>query len=217
MVRLSSVRERDEAGPERMDSPTPAPAPSPAPARNGDPSPRKTVRAVAVVAVIVACAAGLLVISTPSGDGGPSVRVLPGAPSTPDLELLPPTLAGVDLTSQLTGQQAVAQVMDLHLTGFPLSWAEVAWYGDQAVAWVARGRAGQEPSALAAKMADSIAKAGDSGFTPPEPVEGLPGVWQTTGFDQLHYFFAAGDAVWWVSAADGIGDAALTELLRFAG
>jgi hypothetical protein len=169
-----------------------------------------------VVFVVVAVFAALYV-SAASRAGGPRVSVLPDLVSGPQPVSLPAAVAGLQRSSSLTGKQAIAEIRGLHVTGFPVSWAEVGWYDDGRVTvWSSRGPDGG-PSAerLARRMATRL-NDGGSPFTPPVPVTWAKGVWTTEGFDQVHFFFAAGDAVWWVSADADVADAALTDVLRSA-
>jgi hypothetical protein len=179
--------------------------------------PRRHVRPVLIVALIVAVVAGLYLSAAGPTGRGPRVTVLPEL-SQPSLELLPSSVAGLELTSGVSGQVAVDEITGLHVTGFPVSWAEVAWYANGRITvWVSRGP-GSGPGAakLADRMATRIGE-GDSPFTPPRSVPGLEGVWTTRGFDQIHYFYASGDAVWWLSADPGLGRRALTDLLGATG
>jgi len=178
--------------------------------------PRRFVRPGFVVVLIVGAVAALYLSAAGLADGeAQRVTVLPDvAPPTATLEALPPSIAGYALGSQLTGQEAVNAISDLHLTGLQVGWAEVGWYGDgEVAAWVSRGPAeGAGPDKMVNQMAARIGK-GDTPFTPPTEVPGLKGVWTTEGNGQVHYFFAADGKVFWLSADPGIGDSALTELL----
>jgi hypothetical protein len=176
---------------------------------------RRLVRPVLVVLVIVGAIAGLYLSSARLIDDERRVTVLPDVlPATPSLEALPPSIAGYALSSQLTGPEAVSEISNLHLTGFQVDWAEVGWYGDgQVASWASRGAAdGARATKLVDRMAARIGE-GDTPFSTPEEVAGLQGVWATEGAGQVHYFFAAGDTVWWLSADPGLGESALTEVL----
>jgi len=63
---------------------------------------------------------------------------------------------------------------------------------------------------MAAQMAEAIG-GGQTPFT--EPVEMQPGVWMSEGLGQVHYFFAAGNGVWWISVDPALGDDALQQAL----
>jgi hypothetical protein len=176
-------------------------------------SARRLARPVLVVIVIVGAIVGLYLSAASLTDDERLVTVLPDV-QPPSLEALPASIAGYALSSQLTGLEAVSEISNLHLTGFQVDWAEVGWYGDgQVAAWVSRGPAdGPSAARLVDRMAARIGK-GDTPFSTPEEVAGLQGVWTTEGADQVHYFFAIGDTVWWLSADPGLGESALTEVL----
>jgi hypothetical protein len=178
---------------------------------------RHLARPLLSVAAIVAIVVGLYLSAAGMSGDGPRVAVLPTPEQVP-LELLPPTAAGLDLSSSLTGQGAVDTITSLHVTGFAVSWAEVAWYANGRVTvWVARGPAdGPDASKLADRMAARIRAHDASPFTAPKSVPEAEGVWRTEGFDQVHFFFARDGAVWWVSADPGLGRDALSGLLGAA-
>ena len=177
--------------------------------------PRRFARPTFVIVVIVGAVAALyLSAARLTDDEARRVTVLPDVAPIDTLEALPQSIAGYPLATQLTGPEAVTEITNLHLTGFPIDWAEVGWYGDGEVAgWVSRGPAdGPSPERLANRMAARIGE-GDTPFTPPTEVAGLKGVWTTEGAGQVHYFFAADGKVYWLSADPAIGESALTELL----
>jgi hypothetical protein len=175
---------------------------------------RRFVRPVLVVVLIVAGVVALYLSAASRADDGARVTVLPGLTERSS-STLPPTVAGLALTSQVTGQEAVDQIESLHISDVPVTWAEVGSYADgQASVWASRGPAdGPSAAKLVERMAARIDEGG-SGFGAPKPVEWASGVWRTTGFDQDHYFFAGPDyTVWWLSVEPSLGQAALTDLL----
>jgi len=192
---------------------TPSPT-TPRAASEPQAGPRRFVRPVLVVVFIVAGVVALYLSAAGRADDGARVTVLPGL-TEQSSSILPTTVAGLALTSQLTGQDAVDQIEGLHISDVPVTWAEVGSYEDGlATVWASRGPSdGPSAARLVERMAARIDQ-GDSGFGAPEPVDWATGVWHTTGFDQDHYFFAApDDTVWWLSVEPSLGQAALTDLL----
>lgn len=177
---------------------------------------RRFVRPTLVIVVIVGAVLALYLSSARLTVGDPQrVTVLPDVqPTTTTLRALPQSISGYALASQLTGPEAVTEISNLHLAGFPIEWAEVGWYGNgEIAAWVSRGPAdGPSAEEMVNRMAARIGK-GDTPFTPPQEMTGLKGVWTTEGAGQVHYFFAADGKVLWLSADPGLGEPALTELL----
>lgn len=125
---------------------------------------------------------------------------------------LPPTLSGLPMTGSATGSEALRQVTQIHAGNFPMTSAAIATYGEGTVqVWVATAGDGATAKQLTARMADTIS-AGGSPFSPPRPLMEEPTVWETRGMGQVHYFWAQGDQVWWVSADRSFAAEALAAL-----
>ena len=139
----------------------------------------------------------------------------PAAAASP-MRLLPSRLGALDLAWSLTGAEALRQVAGLHVGRFPLATAEVAGYGPDTTVWVAIPAGTTPAHALVTEMTEAIAKGG-SPFDTPAPLEGRPGVWQTTGAGQQHLFFARNGAVWWLAADETAAPDALAALLSEVG
>jgi hypothetical protein len=123
------------------------------------------------------------------------------------------TLAGLPLTSSVTGPDAVEQVAALHGSSFPVRDAFIGTYGGgRATVWVSQAPDRRTASEQVRMMVGAIAGSG-SPFADPHPVEGRPGVFETTGMGQRHYFFARDVTVWWVASDRKISKAVLDDVL----
>jgi hypothetical protein len=128
---------------------------------------------------------------------------------------VPGAVAGMTLVEQQTGDAALRAVERLHGLSFDMTAATVARYAGtagRAELWIAEFGHADEAAERATKMADRIAEGG-SPFQPPHL---QAGVWATEGLGQIHYFFARGSGVWWLSADHAAGDQALAEVLTHA-
>lgn len=189
--------------------------------RAGTRRPALTGSVVAVVAAVLLGTAWYL--SGASGDGSGagnattaagmqmSGAAMPGMGDASGASL-PPTLSGLPMTGSATGSEALRQVAQIHAGNFPIASAAIATYGDGTVqVWVATAGEGTTAARLTARMADTIS-AGGSPFSPPRPLMEEPAVWETRGMGQVHYFWAQGDQVWWVSADRSFAPEALAAL-----
>lgn len=136
-----------------------------------------------------------------------------GFTSETSVPSLPAKIAGLDMVSELTGDAALQQIATMHPSEFPVTGAVVGDYqgkDGKATMWVA-----VNPSdAMAPAMADQMATAIGGGQTPfSQPVETQPGVWMSEGLGQVHYFFAAGNGVWWLSVDPPLAKGALQQAL----
>ena len=148
--------------------------------------------------------------------GGPA-PIPPTAPAAGSFrEVLPPSLAGLPVTTHLTGREAVDAVMGLHIGEVPVDAAEIADYGGGRVQVSVSWTTAEPAPALVARMTERIG-AGDTPFLPPHRVRRLPGVWTTSGNGQTHYYFAREGGVWWLGADPALADDAVVELLEVAG
>ncbi len=180
----------------------------------GSVAPARRVLRPALTVVLISVATSVIYLSAAAGTHGPRVSSIDGPAAAP--VLLPDSLAGLERSDQLTGDDAVAEVDGLHITGFRVNRAEVGWYGEgAATVWVSRHDGAPGAEKLVERMASRIA-ASDSRFAPPVELKGSPGVWTTTGLGQTHAFFARSGTVWWLSADRSVVDAALADLLGAA-
>jgi len=130
---------------------------------------------------------------------------------------LPRRLAGSTMRDELTGASAVEAVGSLHGLSFDIVDAVVATYdgaGGRVEVWGSTTDSTGAADDMVRSMADRIAE-GHSPFS--MPLEQGAGIWRTRGLGAVHYFFAGGGAVWWVTAEPGSIDAALEQVLEVAG
>lgn len=140
------------------------------------------------------------------------------ATDTPESAALPDTLAGLSLTAESYGPEAVSEITRLHDQKFPLSSGAYGMYGSQggmAMLWVA----GAPAKLMAARMVDEMEQAianGDSPFKPIETREGNGRIlYELTGMGQRHYYFQSNNLVIWLAVDDPIAETALDGALNF--
>ncbi len=171
------------------------------------------------VAVLAAVIAWYLGSSTPAVPAREATGSMPGMAmdaSAAAARMLPPTLAGMPVSVDLTGTQAEQQVAKLHDADFPMRAAEIGQYGGgRATVWMSEAPDATSAATQVERMAERIA-GGGSPFDPPEPLPDVQGVWVTRGMGQVHYFFARGSGVWWLSADRHLARRALSEILEVA-
>ncbi len=182
---------------------------------------RAGTRVVAAVLLALAAAslAGAWWLRGAAASGGATAHVGAAGPGPADAAptSLPASLAGLPRTAAVTGEEAVRSVEALHGRGLPVATAEIAEYaGGRATVWMSRSDRPGAARALVERMRRGIA-GGGSPFSAPRAVAGQRGVWATEGLGQVHYFFARGGAVWWLSADRALAGAALAALLEVAG
>jgi hypothetical protein len=133
--------------------------------------------------------------------------------SHPAALTLPVQLAGLPLSSQMTGPQAVADFSNLHGEQFPLTSGALGIYGNnRATLWVAGAPLDLMAARLVAAMRDKIAE-GNSPFTPSgEYQDNHRTVYALEGMGQKHYYFQSHNLVIWLAADANIADAALQQL-----
>ncbi len=132
---------------------------------------------------------------------------------------VPSQMAGLPLQSHQFGSEAADAIRRLHRTPFPLTGAAVAIYGTDspsATLWVARSWRIWGARLLTAWMTRAIAGS-DTPFTPvgSRREQGIL-VYELTGIGQTHFYFQAGDRVYWLAVAPDRADQGLRDLLGFA-
>jgi len=176
---------------------------------------RLAVESTLAVVLVGAIAVGLYTVVAPSPAGGHDMAQM--SAGRPTGGPLPRRLAGSTLREELTGAQAIEAVASLHGLSFDIRDAVVARYegaGGSIEVWGSRTDGAAAADEMARSMADRIADGG-SPFSMPR--ETGAGIWRVRGLGAVHYFFARGDAVWWVTAeSDSIG-AALERVLEVPG
>ncbi|MBU4225235.1 MAG: hypothetical protein KKC71_05385 [Chloroflexi bacterium] len=135
------------------------------------------------------------------------------ATDNPSPLALPEQLAGLPLSSQMTGPQAVANFSNLHGKQFPLTSGTVGIYGDhQATLWVAGAPLNLMTARMVTAMRDKIAE-GNSPFTPSgEYQDNQRTIYVLKGMGQKHFYFQSQNLVIWLAADADIADAALQQL-----
>lgn len=126
---------------------------------------------------------------------------------------LPEQLAGLPLSSQMNGPQAVADFSNLHGKQFPLTSGAVGIYGNhQATLWVAGAPLNLMAARMVTTMRDKIAE-GNSPFTPRgEYQDNQRTIYILEGMGQKHFYFQSQNLVIWLAADADIADAALQQL-----
>ncbi len=164
--------------------------------------------ALAGAAVLFLGTGGYLLAGGPGG----SEESPPAPEPSPSEIALPTTFAGLPLVDGRTGREAVDETARLHGLSFPLVSAAIGRYegsGGTAEVWIAAAAGPAAARDLARRMADRMGE-GRGPFDPPRLRS--PGVWETRGLGQAHYFLATGSEVWWISADPGIVRRALADL-----
>jgi hypothetical protein len=186
---------------------------------------------VAVVASL-ALSLSLLACAEPPGGAGTGVSVMGssgprdaagvaapvGAKGLP-VRLLPPTIGGLALAAEVSGEPARAQVEQLHgkVLGAGLDQAWIGEYGDppRATVWVTRSVRREDAEALLARMAERLGN-GDSPFQliGPVSVGGVHG-YELYGMGQKHYYFLVGSDLYWLAIDPVLAVVGSGDLVRF--
>lgn len=126
---------------------------------------------------------------------------------------LPEQLAGLPLSNQVSGPQAVADFSNLHGKQFPLTSGAVGIYGDhRATLWVAGAPLNLMAARMVTAMRDKIAE-GNSPFTPSGEYQyNKRTIYVLEGMGQKHFYFQSQNLVIWLAADADIADAALQQL-----
>jgi len=149
-------------------------------------------------------------------EGGASARTISND------EMVPPTLGGLPLADLAKGDEARAQVEQLHgkSLGAGLEAAWTATYGSvsgsgmaDATLWISRAARAEDARTLFERMTDRISE-GNS------PFEGLrPMRWDDVegyaldGMGQKHYYFLVGSDLYWIAVDPAVAEAVVAELL----
>jgi hypothetical protein len=156
---------------------------------------------------------GLLLIA-----GGLGYNWLSNATAEPKAAVLPGRVAGLPQSQADYGVAAVNEVTRLHGQSFRLTSGAHGVYGNRdetATLWVT----GAPSRLIAARMVtamDEAIAASDSPFTP-LGVRRINGrsVYALTGLGQQHFYFRSAATIIWLTADEGVAEAALAELLDF--
>jgi len=140
-----------------------------------------------------------------------------GARALSERVRLPASLAGLALTSQQFGSEAVAAVTRMHGQEFALVNGAVGMYGPQqnVVLWVSETSSRRAAGGLVDAMRVKIAE-GNSPFTPLEArQDGDRLVYDLDGLGLKHFYFQSGRLVVWLAVDAQLADQALQECLEF--
>ncbi len=124
-------------------------------------------------------------------------------------------LAGLPLSTQVTGPAALAEIERLHGQSFLLTDGAVARYNNGAITlWISSTWLPFLAGRQVAEMTDRIAE-GNSPFTPREPrqVAGFT-VYPLTGMGQAHFYFQHNRQVVWLAAPLSLAQQSLTDLIH---
>ncbi len=135
--------------------------------------------------------------------------------SNPSAVPLPDQIAGLPLTTKMTGKQAVEEFDMLHNEHFPLTSGAVGIYGDQKIGlWVGGAPLPFMAGSLVAAMHAKIAE-GDSLFTPLNEIKDRGRtVYVLEGMGQKHYYFQSQNLVIWLASDPALADQALQHILE---
>jgi len=127
---------------------------------------------------------------------------------------IPPQISGLRLTRVMTGQEALAQLTQLHGQELGLTGGYVAYYERGATVWVGDTGSDQQAEGLISLMVQKIG-AGNKVFANLRVVTiGRTDLHSVDGQGQQHFFYAMGKATVWVAAPMGSGDAFILEALK---
>lgn len=139
-----------------------------------------------------------------------------------EAEIVPSSLGGWPLAGLATGDEARAQVEQLHGKGLGagLEGAWVAQYGaasgsghSEATLWISRAARADDARELFERMTDRIAE-GTSPFEGLRPItEGDVEGYALEGMGQVHYYFLVGSDLYWLAVDPATAEAVLAELL----
>ncbi|MDI3279884.1 MAG: hypothetical protein QJR13_00735, partial [Bacillota bacterium] len=176
------------------------------------------VLSVLIAGVVLALSLWLTPRQQPSGvvPGGGELGSAPGpSPSGPSAPVqsvppppgFPPTAGGLALVEVKEGREALAEISRLHGTQIEGERGWILTYSDgrgRAVVWISEAKDEGVAREQVAEMLKKMEKS--KTFTPPQPL-GIPTVemYQTSGLNQMHFFWAKGRRVYWVSA-DQVAD-----------
>lgn len=133
----------------------------------------------------------------------------------PTAAFLPDQIAGLSLSTKMTGTQATEEFDMLHKNHFPLTSGAVGVYGDQMAAlWVGGTPFNFMAADMVNAMRDKIS-AGGSPFTPVEEFKsGGRTVYALEGMGQKHFYFQSKNLIIWLAVEPPIADEALKQTLE---
>ena len=128
---------------------------------------------------------------------------------------LPSQLAGLSLTESKTGNQAIAEFMELHGKSFPITLGAVGIYGNRDITlWVASTASDSVALELTNTMQERIGE-GRSPFTPVDEINDRNRkVYALEGMGQKYYYFQSQNLVIWLAAEPALAGEALQQILE---
>ena len=138
-----------------------------------------------------------------------------GTNSQPKIESLPDSISGIALTSSTTGEEAIAELVDMHGKEFPIEFGAIGIYGNREITlWIS----GASSDSIAAQMTDAMhtkIAQGNSPFTPIDEIQNDNRVvYVLDGMGQKHYYFQSKNMVIWLAVEPSIADKAIQQILE---
>ncbi len=133
----------------------------------------------------------------------------------PTAAFLPNQVAGLSLSTKMTGIEAIQEFDMLHKNQFPLTSSAIGIYGDQkATLWVGGAPFNFMAADMVNAMRDKIL-AGRSPFTPMDEFKnGRRTIYVLEGMGQKHYYFQSKNLVIWLAVSPALADQALQQTLE---
>jgi len=132
------------------------------------------------------------------------------------VERVPQSIAGLQLSQVITGQEAIDSIHQLHGKDFPLSGGAVATYGTQnAILWIS-GTGGERDAADLTELMKTRIAEGRSPFIDQGSfkVDGTL-IYALEGLGQVHYYWQSGSLVLWLAVDQELAISALQQIVEF--
>ncbi len=128
---------------------------------------------------------------------------------------LPTQIAGLDLTSSVSGESAIVEFTSMHGKEFPVTSGSIGYYGDGRITlWLA----GTDNKSIAIDMVSDMQARiaeGNSPFTPVKQIQdNNRKVYVLEGMGQKHYYFQSKNLVIWLAVDPAFADKALQQVLE---
>ena len=128
---------------------------------------------------------------------------------------VPNSIAGLQITNNMTGAQAIAELENLHSKQFPIVSGAIGVYGNREITlWVAGAPSETIALEMTNSMREKIAK-GNTPFTPLEQFnQGNRTIFVLEGMGQKHYYFQSKNLVIWLAVDPTLANQALQQTLE---
>lgn len=128
---------------------------------------------------------------------------------------LPDQVAGLPMSTKMTGTQATEEFDMLHKKRFPLTSGAVGIYGEQqATLWVGGAPFDFMAASMVTAMREKISE-GRSPFVPlDEFKDGGRTIYALEGMGQKHFYFQSKNLIIWLAAEPSIANEALEQILE---